>query len=83
MLFECGADKICDTVISVIAPREIRIERIIERDSISREMAQKRMSVQHEDSFYSDKSEFVVRSYEPYDVSDELESFVSRYLKEV
>ena len=83
LLFECGADKICDTIISVIAPKEMRIERIMARDSITREMAEKRMSVQHEDSFYTEKSEYVVRSYEPYDVSCELKAFVLEYLKEV
>lgn len=83
LLFECGADKYCDTVISVIAPKEIRLERIMLRDSISREMAQSRMSVQHEDSFYTDRSEFVVRSYSPYSINEELENFVFKYLKEV
>lgn len=83
LLFECGADKKCDTIISVIAPGEIRIQRIMERDSISREMAEKRMSVQHEDSFYTEKADFVVRSYEPFCVADELKDFVCKYLKEV
>lgn len=83
LLFECGADKICDTVISVIAPKDIRTKRIMERDNITLEMAQNRMSVQHEDSFYTEKSEFVVRSYSDFNVSDELEPFEQKYLKEV
>lgn len=83
LLFECGADKICDTVISVIAPKEIRRERIMNRDSINGEMADKRMSVQHEDSFYTEKSDFVVRSYPPYEISAEMEPFMCKYLKEV
>lgn len=83
LLFECGADKICDTVISVIAPKDIRTKRIMERDNITLEMAQNRMSVQHEDSFYTEKSEFVVRSYSDFNVSDELEPFDQKYLKEV
>ncbi len=80
LLFEAGADKLCDTVISVTAPYALRKKRITERDSISEEKAESRMSVQHEDSFYNDKAEFVVRSYEPYDIKSELEAFCKKYL---
>lgn len=83
LLFECGADKICDTVISVIAPENVRLDRIIKRDNITIQAAKSRMSVQHEDSFYTEKSEFVVRSYSSYNVKDELKLFCDKYLKEV
>lgn len=83
LLFECGADKFCNTVISVITPKEVRLERIMKRDNITREMAESRMSVQHDDCFYTDSSEFVVRSYSPFKVENELKDFVCKYLKEV
>lgn len=83
LLFECGADKICDTVISVVAPKDMRTDRIMKRDNITRQMAEERMSVQHEDSFYTERAEFTVRSYDGFDVADELESFIKKYLKEV
>lgn len=83
LLFECGADKICDTVISVVAPEEVRLDRIIKRDNITIQAAKSRMSVQHEDSFYTDKAEFVVHSYSPYNIEDELKAFCNKYLKEV
>lgn len=82
LLFECSADKICDTVIAVTAPTEIRLKRIMQRDSITKEQAISRMSVQHEDAFYTDRAEFMVRSYSPYDVQQELEPFVIKYLKD-
>ncbi|MBQ8210763.1 MAG: threonylcarbamoyl-AMP synthase [Clostridia bacterium] len=81
LLFECGADKLCNTVIAVTAPKEIRLQRIMQRDNISEEQALARMSVQHDDEFYTDKSEFSVRSYAPFDVEKELEPFVDKYLK--
>ena len=81
LLFECGADKLCNTVIAVTAPENVRLERIMQRDNITVQQALERMSVQHNDEFYTDKAEFTVRSYEPYDVEKELEAFVSRYLK--
>ena len=39
ILFESGADKLVDKVVVVTAPEEVRIRRIMKRDSISREKA--------------------------------------------
>ena len=80
LLFEAGGDKICDTVIAVTAPKEIRLKRITERDSITPEQAKLRMSAQHDDEFYTSKSDFTVRSYPPYKVEDELKQFVNEYI---
>lgn len=82
LLFECGADKFCDTVIAVTAPKEVRLQRIMQRDSITEEQANARMAVQHDESFYTEKSEFTVRSYAPFDTAEELEPFIRKYLKE-
>lgn len=79
LLFECGADKKCDAVICVTAPEEIRLKRITQRDSISEEEALRRMSVQHGEEFYISKSDFTVRSYEPYDIRRELKEFCEKY----
>ena len=83
LLFEAGADKYCDTVIAVIAPEEIRIERIMNRDNITREQALSRISVQNDDDFYTQKSEFTVRSFEPFRTEEELKGFVQEYLGQV
>jgi dephospho-CoA kinase len=37
ILFESGADKLVDRVVVVTAPEEIRIERVMQRDDITRE----------------------------------------------
>lgn len=83
LLFEANGDKHCNTIISVIAPKEIRLARIMERDNITSEQAESRMNAQHDDDFYTSKSEFTVRSFEPYKVEDELENFVKKYLGQV
>ncbi|MDO4731151.1 MAG: dephospho-CoA kinase [Clostridia bacterium] len=58
VLFESGLDKECDLTIAVIAPYEIRRERIMKRDNISNEAAKKRMSAQQEDSFYLSRCDY-------------------------
>lgn len=75
LLFECGADSVCEKIITVIAPKELRLKRIIERDGISEEEAERRMSAQHEDGFYTSKADFVIRSYAPFSVDEELTNF--------
>ena len=53
-IFEGGADKLCAAVFGVIAPREVRIERLISREGISREYAEKRISAQKSDEYYKE-----------------------------
>lgn len=60
VLFESNSDIMCDAVISVVAPREIRLERLKKRDSLTDEQLEKRMSAQHDDEFYTSKSDFVI-----------------------
>ncbi len=71
-LFESGADKICDFTISVLAPEDIRLKRILKRDKISNEEAIKRIKAQKCQDFFTDKSDFIIRNYPPYDLKAEL-----------
>lgn len=82
LLFESGGDKLCDTVICVTAPEDVRLERIIKRDNLTTEEARRRMSVQQDDSFYREKSEFCVVSCDDSDIEKQLEPFFRKYIKE-
>ncbi len=59
-LFESGIDRFCDKVISVIADTNTRIDRIIKRDSISSEQAAARINSQKSNTFYIEKSDYLV-----------------------
>ena len=61
-LFESRADDFCELVISVISDTESRIERIIERDGISRELAEKRLASQYDNKFYIDNSDYIIKN---------------------
>lgn len=61
-LFESGAQSLCSKVLSVIAGDEIRLERIIHRDGITREAALERMKGQPPTEFYTAQSDFVADS---------------------
>ena len=50
ILFEIQSDLVCDVVITVTAPKETRIQRVMERDQISKEEVLKRMQNQWSDT---------------------------------
>ena len=52
LLFEAGFDAICHHVVAVIAPDEVRLARIMQRDNLSQEQALLRMKAQQPDTFY-------------------------------
>lgn len=49
VLFESGFDKMCDFTVCVVAPLEVKLERIIRRDNITREKALARLNNQLSD----------------------------------
>lgn len=59
-LFESGMNSRCDAIVSVVAPREQRINRIVVRDHLTDEQARRRSASQFEDSFYTEKSDLVI-----------------------
>ena len=62
-LFQSGADDLCrDGVIGVIAPREIRIRRIMERDGLSCERAAARIDAQPDDDFYRRRCRWLIEN---------------------
>lgn len=53
-------EEMCRFIVSVIAPREERIRRIMSRDNISRTDAEKRLSAQQSDGFYIENSKYII-----------------------
>lgn len=62
LLFESGMEKICDRIILITANKETKIKRIIERDSISREFAEKIISSQMPDEEKIKKSDIIIQN---------------------
>lgn len=61
-LFESGVDRMCDFIVSVVAPKEDRLSRIIIRDRLTDEQARQRMGAQQEDSFYTQRSDVTLHN---------------------
>lgn len=72
-LFESGEAKICDYTVAVIAPRDVRLERIIARDKISVSRANERINAQKDESFFTLNADYIINNCEPYNIYDETE----------
>ncbi|NHM06965.1 dephospho-CoA kinase [Flavobacterium sp. CYK-4] len=64
ILFESGSYKDCDKIITVIAPLESRIERVLLRDQTSREAILSRINNQWTDPMRIAKSDYVIENRE-------------------
>ncbi len=65
ILFESGSYKNCDVIITVTAPIESRIQRVIQRDNTTREQVLKRIHAQWNDDKRIAKSDFVIENLDP------------------
>lgn len=61
-LLESGADIVCDCVIAVTAPEEVRMNRIKERDGLTDKQANERISVQFTDEYFRKNCDFVIEN---------------------
>ena len=67
VLFESGFDDECDILICIIADRDVRIARIMARDGITREEAEKRILSQLSDEELISRCDYVISNN--YDIS--------------
>jgi dephospho-CoA kinase len=65
ILFESGNYKNCDKIITVTAPIESRIERVVKRDMTTPEQVLSRMNAQWNDEQRISKSDFVIENENP------------------
>ena len=54
-LLEGGLDQLCDRTVAVTSPLELRVRRIMARDSIPEQYARLRISAQQPDEYYRSK----------------------------
>lgn len=73
ILFENGSHKICDKIITVSVPEEIRIERVMKRDKTTREAVIDRIKNQWADAKKKIQSNYVIFNIELPNVKDQVE----------
>lgn len=78
-LFESGFDAECGFILSVLAPYELRLARIMARDGLDEAKARARLDASHSDEFFRKRSHAVIVND---GASEAMEAHVSRLLNE-
>lgn len=80
ILFENNGHANCDVVITVVAPVELRIQRIIDRDNSTKEAILNRMKNQFSDKEKMEKSDFVIENIDLNDTKNEVVRLHKQFL---
>lgn len=72
ILFESGSYQYCDKIICVVAPEQIRIQRVIHRDNVSYEAVQQRVNSQWTDQQRVEKSDFIIENTDLSDLKTQI-----------
>ncbi len=72
-LLESPSKRLCEKMIVVTAPLEVRLERILKRDEISKSQAMTRINAQKSDEYYLENADIIIRNYRPFKLEEEIE----------
>ncbi len=75
LLFESKLNEECNITISLLAKKEIKLERIIQRDKTDRETLEKRLKIQEKDEFYIKQSNYIIINNSA-DLNKEADEFI-------
>lgn len=73
-LHESGLAELCDITVAVTAPKEQRIQRLVQREGVSEEYATSRINAQPEDGWFQERCDYVLSN------TSSLEDFQSKCL---
>ena len=82
IIFESGAHKLVDKVVAIIAPKEMRIQRVMNRDHISREQVEEWMRHQLPQKEMIRKSDYVVINDGETDIERQLNKIIKQCNKQ-
>lgn len=78
ILYESGANKLVDRVVVVTAPEEVRIQRVMQRDTISREKALQWMQRQWPQEELRRRADYEILNDGHADLNEQIEALLKR-----
>lgn len=81
ILFESGANKGCDVVLTVSANKEVRLARAMKRDGAGREEIEARMSKQFSDAERENLSDFILHNNSADELLPQLQILHNKFLQ--
>ena len=80
LLFESGLNKKCDKVVGVISDKELQIERIVARDNIDYDDAEKRLKAQQNNDFYIKNCDKIIENNNNFEhIKQEVEKMAKEF----
>lgn len=76
ILFESGSYQFCDKIITVTAPLTVRLQRVMERDSVTRDQVLARMQNQWDDEKKVALSDFVIQNIRIEDTKSQVDNIL-------
>ena len=61
-LFEGGLTELCGVTVAVTAPAEVRVQRLMKRDSISEDYARSRIAAQHDEAWFRQRCDWILEN---------------------
>lgn len=81
ILFESGSYQFCDKIITVTAPLPVRLQRVMERDSVTRDQVLARMQNQWDDEKKVALSDFVIQNIRIEDTKSQVDNILKTLRK--
>lgn len=78
ILFESGFDSKVDVVVAIMAPEELRLERAMQRDGVSRELIKERMRNQLSDDERCHRAKYAIVNIELDELEEDVEQLHRR-----
>lgn len=78
ILFESGFDSKVDVVVAIMAPEELRLERAMQRDGVSRELIEERMRNQLSDDERCHRAKYAIVNIELDELEEDVEQLHRR-----
>ena len=83
LLFEAELQKYCDFIIAVISDdRELQIDRIVQRDGITKRQAIARLNAQKANEFYISKSKYIIVNNGELEVEKQIDNIIKKEIYE-
>lgn len=80
LLFESGLNRLCNYVIGVVSEKQLQIKRIMIRDNIDDEQAEKRLDAQKGKDFYIQQCDEIIENYQGiFYVQKQIEKIAYKY----
>ena len=76
ILFDGGLQDLCSTIVAVVAPLDVRIARVMQRDGATREHVKLRIANQRDDAYFRTHANYIIVNDGAADIDSEINKII-------